>query len=114
MTVDQICKNYRQQSVVFTENVRRHILWRHPEMDSYIDDVCSVLAAPDLVYSLPRTKTHWYYKLGLYREHEAGAYVLVLVGYNDVGEHWVKTSYPILNPVVTPGHYLIFPTGQIS
>ena len=114
MAGDQNCTNYRGQNVEFAENVRRHILQRHPEMDAYIDEVCNVLAAPDLVDSLPRTKTHWYYRLGICRDHEAGTYMLVIVGYNDDGSHWVKTSHPILSPVVTPGHYRIFPTGQLS
>ena len=97
---------------MFAENVRRHILQRHPEMNAYIDEVCNVLATPDFVHTLQRTKTHFYYKLGICRDYEAGTYMLVRVGYNDSGDHWVKTSHPIVYPVVTPGHYHIYPAGQ--
>ena len=114
MAGDQNCINYRGQTVLFAENVRSHILVRHPEMDAYIDEVCNVLAGPDRVDSLARTKTHWYYRLGICRDHEAGTYLLVVVGYNDNGMHWVKTSYPIFSPVVTLGRYRIFPTGQLT
>ena len=112
MGEDQNCIDYRGQNIVFTENVRRHILQRHPEMDTYIAEVCNVLAAPDLVYSLQRTKTHWYYKFGVCRGLEAGTFMLVIVGYNDAGAHRVKTAYPILSPAVTSADYLVYVTGQ--
>ena len=83
-------------------------------MEAYLDEVCHVLAVPDLVYSHVRTKTHWYYKLGVCRDREAETYMLVIVGYNDEGVRWVKTCHAILNPVVEPGHWRIYPDqGQL-
>ena len=113
LLVGQNFTNYRGQTVEFSGNVRNHILERHPEMYAYIDEVWNVLANPDLVYSHVRTKTHWYYKLGICKEREAGTYMLVIVGYNDEGYRWVKTCHSILNPVVERGHQRIF-QGQMS
>lgn len=112
MLGDQQCTNYLGQHVALAENVLDHILKRHPEMDAYINSICHVLAVPDLVYSHVRTKTHWYYELGICADNEAGTYMLVIVGYNDGGAHRVKTSHAILSPVETTSHVLIFPRGE--
>ena len=59
------CPDRFGRDVVLSRNVGDHIGRRHPEMTSFLGNVCDVLAEPDLVYHRPEVPSYLFYKLGI-------------------------------------------------
>jgi hypothetical protein len=105
-----VYRDYARRDTEVSSLVLNHIVERHPELAPYLDRIPDVLQAPDDVYSRQRTKCHLFYKLGICERELSGAFMVVIVRYNDAGQRQVRTAYATYTPAA--GDVLIYPRNH--
>ena len=95
--VDLNCEDYKRRSVTVSHGTLLHVRRRHPEMKSYVKDVCNALLDPNLVYFRERTRSYLFYRLGLLAGSMSRNYMVVVVRYTDSNDI-VKTFYSTGRP----------------
>ena len=89
------CKDYAGRWVMFPRDRLDHVGRRHPEILTYVDNICDALEDPDSVWVRRRSNgdSHLYCKLGITSGRLTGTYLVVVVSFNDQDEGQVKTVY---------------------
>ena len=91
------CTDIWAYPVTLTLSRADHIRSGHPEIGSFLPRVCDVLSEPNLVYLRPRVGSYLFYRLGILAGRLAGAYMVVVVRYNESGGSG-RTFYATTRP----------------
>lgn len=92
------CVDWSGRPVTLAQNIAQHIAIRHPEMISFLQRTCDVLAAPDFVYFRERTDSYLFYRLGILDGRLYNTYMVVIVRYGAEDHGTVRTIYPTTQP----------------